>query len=151
MIQKIDHSIEAEAREIRRVFQVSYAIEAELLNADDNFPPLKRPIDSFLESEQTFYGFYENQKLAAVTEVKFDSDYLHIQSLVVDPKFFRKGIASKLIVFLFSTFKVPLFIVETGAANIPAITLYERHGFQKVKQWMTEIGIEKVAFEKRIS
>lgn len=149
MIRKIDHSIETEAIQIRHVFQVSYAIEAELLNATD-FPPLERTLDSFLESKQTFYGFYEGQTLAAVTEVKFDSDYLHIQSLVVDPKFFRKGIASKLIDYLFSTYQVSLFIVETGAANIPATTLYERHGFKKVKQWMTEIGIEKVAFEKRM-
>lgn len=147
MIQKIDHTIQNEAEQIREVFQVSYAVEAKLLNATD-FPPLKRPLKNFMETETEFFGYFKGTNLAAVTEIKADIQITHIQSLVVDPDFFRRGIASRLLEFTFHTFNSPLFIVETGAENGPAIALYESHGFHITKKWMTEIGIEKVALEK---
>ncbi|WP_436517449.1 GNAT family N-acetyltransferase [Ekhidna sp. To15] len=149
MIRLINHKIKEEAKQIRQVFQVSYAIEAELLQADD-FPPLKRPLENFLNAETTFFGYFEGAELAAVTEVKAEDQILHIHSLVVDPDFFRKGIASKLLEFVFNEFNLKTFTVETGAANGPAIALYEHHGFRIIRQWMTEIGIEKVAFEKQL-
>ncbi|WP_370089809.1 GNAT family N-acetyltransferase [Ekhidna sp.] len=130
------------------MFQVSYVVEAKLLNAEDNFPPLKRPLSAFINTNTIFYGYHKNEKLVAVMEIKADAQSTHIQSLVVDPAFFRKGIAGKLLSFLFENFNSPLFTVETGAANDPAIALYERFGFKLVKKWMTEFGIEKVAFEK---
>lgn len=148
MIKHLHHKVKDEAERIRHVFQVSYAVEAKLLGAENNFPPLKRPLEDFICSESSFYGFYENELLVAVVEVKVDRKKVHIQSLVVDPAFFRKGIASKLLNFLADTFETYSFTVETGAANGPAIALYARHGFKQVKQWMTEIGIEKVAFER---
>ncbi|MEP1033729.1 N-acetyltransferase [Ekhidna sp.] len=150
MIRLLDHKVESEAISIRQVFQISYAIEAELLQAK-NFPPLKRPLADFIASNTSFYGFFEQENLAAVIEVKNEENKIHIHSLVVAPTFFRRGIASKLLNFLFSEFDAQLFIVETGAANGPAISLYERHGFKLVKKWMTEIGIEKVAFERKVN
>ena len=149
MIQKINHTINSNANRIRSVFQVSYAVEAELLGAKD-FPPLKRPLEAFINAKTEFYGYFAGEQLAAVMEVYCESDSTHIHSLVVDPKYFRKGIASKLIQFLFENFDSLHFTVETGAANEPAISLYERHGFRLVKKWMTEIGIEKVGFEKSV-
>ncbi len=137
------------ALKIREVFQASYAVEAKLLKAEKNFPPLKRPLAGYIESDNSFYGYHEGVALAAVIEIKEANESTHIQSLVVDPVFFRKGIASKLLRFLFENFDSEVFTVETGAANNPAIKLYERFGFSLAKKWMTEFGIEKVAFEKR--
>lgn len=150
MILKIRHSEKANAEKIREVFQASYAVEARLLNAKD-FPPLKRPLEKFLNSENVFLGYYESDQLAAVIEIESKTDILDINSLVVHPKFFRRGIASKLLKRVFQDSDANLFIVETGAANGPAIKLYESHGFVKTRQWMTDIGIEKVAFEKVIN
>lgn len=147
MIKKLDNQKHDVAKSIRQVFQVSYAVEAQLLEAKE-FPPLKRPLEDFITSESIFYGYFEGQVLAAVVEVKKDQRIVHIQSLVVDPTYFRRGIASQMLQFLFDEFSCPQWTVETGAANTPAIVLYERHGFRIVRQWMTEIGIEKVAFER---
>lgn len=147
MIKKLDNKKHDVAKSIRQVFQVSYAVEAQLLKAKE-FPPLKRPLEDFITSESIFYGYFEGQVLAAVVEVKKDQRIVHIQSLVVDPTYFRRGIASQMLQFLIDEFSCPKWTVETGAANAPAIALYERHGFRIVKQWMTEIGIEKVAFER---
>ena len=46
MIALLKHKQQDKALDIRRVFQVSYKIEAELLGAI-NFPPLSRPLDEF--------------------------------------------------------------------------------------------------------
>lgn len=148
MITELNHQNEKVARKIREVFQVSYAVEAKLLDAEDNFPPLKRPLSAYVETDSVFFGYYDGAELAAVIEIKESDNALHIQSLVVDPQFFRRGIAGKLLEFLFKNFNVELFTVETGAANDPAISLYERFGFKLVKKWMTEFGIEKVALER---
>lgn len=148
MISKLDHRDKHIASRIREVFQASYAVEAKLLGAENNFPPLKRPLSQFINAESEFFGYQNGDRIAGIIEVKVDADKVHIQSLVVDPEFFRQGVASQLLNFLFQQFRSKHYTVETGAANGPAIALYERFGFKKVNQWITEVGIEKVAFVK---
>ena len=113
MIQKIEHSKKSEAEEISRVFQVSYKIEAQLLGAK-KFPPLSRTIISYKNSKNDFFGFYEHNNIVAVIEMKREQLSMHIQSLVVDPKYFRLGIASKLIRFVLNQYESNQFTVETG-------------------------------------
>lgn len=148
MIQKLNHTNIAIARKIRSIFQVSYAIEADLLKAID-FPPLKRSLVNFLRSETDFYGYFQDDELAAVTEVKSENNHTHIQSLVVDPYYFRQGIGAKLVGFVFEAYNTPLFSVETGLANIPVMSLYKKFGFIETKQWDTDHGVRKVRLEKR--
>lgn len=147
MIVKLTNSDTKIATEIRNVFQKSYVVEAELLKAE-NFPPLKRPLEQFITTDTVFYGFLIDEELVAVTEIKSNKAKTHIQSLVVLPKHFKKGIASKLLDFVFKSYaSSPLFIVETGAANIPAKNLYLKKGFKEVKEWDTDYGIRKTKFE----
>ena len=149
MIKKLKHTNTKVATEIRSVFQVSYAVEAELLKAVD-FPPLKRPLESFINSDTQFFGYLKEEELVGVVEINHTADFTHIQSLVVAPKFFRQGIAKQLMKFVFDTFDSNLFIVETGVDNGPATTLYLKSGFKEVKQWDTDHGIRKVKFERRV-
>ena len=147
MIQKLDPSQPVIAQKIWTVFQVSYAVEAKLLNAI-NFPPLQRTVEDFLSSKTVFYGFMQDYELAAVVEIAANPAMTHIQSLVVDPVFFRQGIAGKLIDFVFNTFHAPIFMVETGLANEPAKRLYLKYGFEEVAVWDTSHGIRKIRFER---
>ena len=119
MIIKIDNKRNVIAKEIRNIFQSSYAIEAEMLKAID-FPPLKRTISQFLNSNSEFYAYYLNQNIAGLIEIKNNQDLTHIQSLVVYPKYFRKGIGRKLVQFVLDTYKSIIFTVETGVDNYPA-------------------------------
>ncbi len=148
MIQKLDHTNRKTATEIRRVFQVSYVVEAELLGAED-FPPLKRTVEEFLSSDTQFFGYFSEEELAAVMEIRTFPDSTLIQSLVVDPKFFRRGIGGKMVQFALDNFPSEIFNVETGAANGPAVKLYEKFGFRIIKDYLTKEGIRKVRFEKK--
>lgn len=148
MIKKIDHKDLDTAREIRAVFQASYAVEARLLKASD-FPPLKRPLEGFTESSTEFFGYYSTGKLSGVVEVDQKTDKVHIQSLVVQPEFFRQGIGRALVNFVFENYSTPLFTVETGAENGPATRLYLQTGFMKLEEYETGHGIRKARFEKR--
>lgn len=150
MIKRLSNKEPETANSIYSVFQVSYAVEAKLLRAT-NFPPLQRKPEGFINSDNDFFGYFQDQELAAVIEIDHKEDSTHIQSLVVDPKFFRQGIGRKLVEFVFDIYKTNLFTVETGAENGPATQLYRKYGFIEIKQYETDHGIRKVRFEKRIS
>jgi len=149
MIIKINNKENKIAEEIRAIFQVSYAVEAEMLKAVD-FPPLKRTVAQFLNSNSEFYAYYLIENIAGVIEIENHKNLTHIQSLVVYPKYFRNGIGSKLVQFILDTYKAKIFIVETGIDNHPAIKLYKSFGFQEQEQWDTNHGVRKVRFEKII-
>lgn len=147
MISILDHSNKNIALSIIEVFQESYAVEAEILKAVD-FPPLKRPIEDFINSTNSFFGFTVDQKLAGIVEIKEEKEFVHIQSLVVKPDYFRQGIAQQLIDFVFSHYVTPKYMVETGIDNTPAVNLYLKNKFIEFKQWDTDHGVRKVRFER---
>ena len=149
MIEKLKNSDLEIAKKMRLIFQASYKVEAKLLNVT-NFPPLKRPLENYTESNTEFYGYSINDVLAAVVEIDTNNNRILIRSLVVHPDFFRQGIAGKLLIFVFETFQSNLFVVETGLENGPATKLYEKFGFVEVHQWDTSHGIRKIKFELRM-
>ncbi len=59
MISKLNQTKVETAERIRAVFQISYAVEAKLLQAND-FPPLRRKLNEFVESETIFYGVFKS-------------------------------------------------------------------------------------------
>jgi predicted GNAT family acetyltransferase len=117
MIKKLDNTDVYIAKQIYTVFQNSYKIEAELLRATD-FPPLKRSVKNFTKSTTKFYGYYKNNQLTSVIELIIKPEYIHIRSLVVEPSFFKQGIASELIKFTFKKFDSMLYVVETGQKKL---------------------------------
>lgn len=149
MIKRLEHSKPEVAKQIREVFQVSYAVEAELLKAT-YFPPLHRELADYIDTETLFYGYFEGTALVAVVEVRESKEYTHIQSLVVHPEHFRKGIGKKLCSHVMNKHTSEVFMVETGVANAPACQLYLALGFEKVSEWDTEYGIRKIRFLKKI-
>ena len=82
MIEKLHHKEPTISDKMRQVFQASYSVEAKLLNAID-FPPLKRPLKSYIESKTTFFGFFKNKKLAGIIEISHHNTTTHVNSLVV--------------------------------------------------------------------
>lgn len=148
MIEKLRNSDLKIAEKMHLIFQALYKIEAELLNAID-FPPLKRTIDDYMKSNSDFFGYMKNGELAGVVEIIHNNSYTHIRSLVVNPAFFRQGIAQKLMEFILNTFDSNLFVVETGFENEPASKLYKKFNFKEVKQWNTDHRVRKIKFEHK--
>ncbi|GLX79804.1 N-acetyltransferase [Thalassotalea insulae] len=144
MIIKLDNSNKEIAKQIFNVFQRSYKIEAQLIGTV-NFPPLSRSVRDIELSSTQFYGFIEGESIAAILEVELKEQQLDINSLTVDPHYFRKGIASKLISFALEKIKYSVAVVETAVVNLPAINLYKKHGFVEFKRWTPSHGIEKLA------
>lgn len=144
MIKKLDNSNEEVANQIFTIFQNSYKIEAQLIGALD-FPPLLRSAKEIGNSKTLFYGFSENECLAAIIEIVIEDKHLEINSLTVDPNYFRKGIANKLISYVLEIIDFSEAIVETAVVNIPAINLYKKHGFVEFKRWTPSHGIPKLA------
>lgn len=144
MITKLDNSNEEVAKQIFTIFQRSYKIEAQLIGTPD-FPPLLRSAKDIENSKTQFYGFSENECLAAIIEIVIADKRLDIYSLTVDPNYFRKGIANKLISYVLEVIDFSEAIVETAVVNIPAINLYKKHGFVEFKRWTPSHGIEKLA------
>lgn len=148
MIRTIPHKEEKHASFIKSVFQVSYKVEAQMLKAT-NFPPLSRKLDSFMSSVNDFFGYYEEDTLVAVIEIKDELTHKHIQSLVVDPNHFRKGIGRKLVEYILTKHNTNLFTVETGKENKPARSLYESFGFELLKTYTAAENIVKVRYQKQ--
>ena len=144
MITKLDNSNEEVANQIFTIFQNSYKVEAQLIGVID-FPPLFRNARDIENSKTQFYGFTENKCLAAIIEIVEEDKRLEINSLTVDPDYFRKGIANKLIRYVLEEIAFSEAIVETAVVNIPAINLYKKHGFVECRRWTPSHGIQKLA------
>jgi len=144
MITKLDNSNEKVAKQIFTTFQCSYKVEAQLIGTP-NFPPLFRSVKDIEKSKTLFYGYFDNECPVAIIEINFESKLLEINSLTVDPKHFRKGLADKLIRYVLAEFDFKEAIVETAVVNTPAINLYKKHGFVEFKRWTPSHGIEKLA------
>jgi len=143
MIELLDHHSEGVANQIYDVFQLSYRIEAGLVGSSD-FPPLRREASHIRSSDSQFLGDWIGVDLASVVEFSQSGDNLSIDSLVVHPQFFRRGLASQLLQSLLARERWESAKVETAAANSPALDLYEKFGFTESSRWLTADGIEKV-------
>lgn len=143
LIEILDHRYHETANQIHDLFQSSYRVEAELIGATA-FPPLERALWEVQTARSNFLGQWIGPELAAVLEYSADGTHLSIDSLVVHPHYFRRGLASRILRTVLEQGDWQTADVETAAANIPAIALYEKFGFYVSRLWIAEEGIEKV-------
>ena len=121
----------------------AYSVEAELLGIKDFFP-LKKTVEDIVRSQNQFYGYFLDNELAGVLELEeIDGQSSLIASMVVHPQYFRKGIASQLLKSLLETHKKDL-LVSTAKDNLPAVTLYQKHGFKQTHSELLPDGLELV-------
>ena len=147
-MELLDHHSDSVAIQIHDVFQISYKVEAELVGVDD-FPPLRRKASLIQSSDSQFLGQRIEGDLAAVVEFSESGEELSIDSLVVHPQYFRRGLASQLLQSLLARKPWKIAYVDTAAANDPALELYKKFGFSESKRWKTADGIEKVRLNCR--
>ncbi|MEM7343943.1 MAG: GNAT family N-acetyltransferase [Chloroflexota bacterium] len=138
------HSDRIEAEWIRQVLFDAYTVEAALIGMTD-FPPLRRSAANIQAAQSIFFGCLQTGKLIAVAEIEGEPlQQVTIASFVVHPSCFRRGVGSCLLRHTLEIFDKTPITVSTASQNKPAITLYEKHGFQITKHWTINNHLEMV-------
>jgi ribosomal protein S18 acetylase RimI-like enzyme len=136
------------APEIHRLFQRAYAVEARLINVRD-FPPLARSCSAIQEAKSEFFGARTEADLRGVIELEHQSGVVLIASLVVDPDYFRQGLARLLLQHVISIYAKDFLRVETATANRPAMALYASLGFELRGEFAKADGLRMSRLERK--
>ncbi|WP_232310369.1 GNAT family N-acetyltransferase [Mesobacillus selenatarsenatis] len=136
-----------ECAEVLDLQRKSYRIEADLIVTDE-IPPLKETFEHLQDCGETFIGCYIEGRLAGAISFKKEGEVIDIYRMMVHPEFFRRGIAQKLIAQL-EQIGYSEMIVSTGAANTPAVKLYEKLDFERQEDSVVGNGLVLANFKKR--
>lgn len=92
----------------------------------------------------------EGQILGAVAYV-CANETLEICRLIVSPDHFRQGIAGRLLAAVEQVeVAVKRIIVSTAENNLPAIALYQKHGYTVAERTILPDGLALVGLQKQI-
>ncbi len=148
MIKKLDLQDIKTAINVLELQKSSYKIEAEMIHFYE-IPPLLDTIESLKECNEIFYGYYMNEFLAGIISYKLLENILDIHRVAVQPCYFRMGIANKLIHFIEELHSnVNKIVVCTGKENEPAVRLYGKSGYRKVRDIEIAKNVYITEFEK---
>lgn len=148
-VNQIDHTSLEIAKAIWELFQISYQVEAELL-ALSVFPPLSRRVESIRECGSDFLGVKEDEKLIAAIEISKQEDALLINSLVVNPNYFRQGLATALVQQVLEDNASGIVRVCTATKNLRALSFYKKLGFVESGCFSCCDDIERVELKKTL-
>lgn len=150
MIVRLEVSEEDAARAVLALQRRSYRVEADLIGYE-GIPPLQEELDALRACSEEFHGWMESGRLAGAISFKRTQGELDIYRMMVDPVFFRRGIARELLRWTLGLAGVARVIVSTAAANLPARRLYESEGFLLVEEVSLDDGLRIVRFAKDVS
>ncbi|WP_353049950.1 GNAT family N-acetyltransferase [Bacillus sp. ISL-35] len=146
VIREIELNNVMAAAEVLDLQKKSYRIEADLIGTDE-IPPLKETFEQLQNCGETFIGYFIEGVLAGAVSYKKSGEVLDIHRMMVHPDFFRRGIAGKLLAEV-ERQECHEIIVSTGAANTPAIKLYEKLGFVRQGDSVVGNGLVIANFKK---
>jgi 8-oxo-dGTP pyrophosphatase MutT (NUDIX family)/N-acetylglutamate synthase-like GNAT family acetyltransferase len=146
IIREIELNHVMAAAEVLDLQKKSYKIEADLIGTDE-IPPLKETFEQLQNCGETFMGYYIEGLLAGAVSFKKEGKVLDIHRMMVHPDYFRRGIAGKLLAEI-ERQDCQKIIVSTGAANTPAIKLYEKLGFVRQHDSVVGNGLVIANFKK---
>lgn len=129
MIEPLELSDRPTATRILAIQRAAYTIEAALIGFD-GIPVLAETLEDLMESASflEWIGIRSEGSIVAAMATRTERGVCDIDRLVVDPAWFRRGLARSLVSTLADRRTVT---VSTGAANLPGIELYESMGFQQ--------------------
>lgn len=147
-IINIEDSLSAAA--VLDLQRASYKKEAELIGSDE-IPPLKESFEQLKACGEKFLGYYERGELTGAISYKRIGKQIDIHRVMVHPEHFRKGIARSLIEDLGKQEEeASEMIVSTGAANLPAVQLYQKLGFMCAGETIVANGLRLAHFKRAL-
>ena len=142
MITILNHRKRKVAKKILTLQKEAYQVEATYLGVSD-IPPLRDTTRAIMYSNEEFIGFWDGKSLIGSIAYEVSKGALILSRVMVSPSHFRKGIATALLQYLFSSKgEDSVYIVTTGAQNYPAIELYKKFGFTECQSYATREGIQ---------
>jgi ribosomal protein S18 acetylase RimI-like enzyme len=130
---EIDLADDVTARAVHTVGLRSYAVEAELIGFD-GIPALTETPAEMRDLPLRWLGTSgsDGTPVAFLAWQRTADGEVDIDRLCVDPDWFRLRLATELLLHLLAIEPDGDVLVSTGAANTPALILYERTGFQQI-------------------
>ncbi|MNC30921.1 Acetyltransferase (GNAT) family protein [compost metagenome] len=128
----------------------AYRLEAEMIGFHE-IPPLLETRDMLSRSEECFYGGFDDsgELMGAVAVQEESPGQLTVTRMMVNPDFFRQGVAGRLLEYIFGQYPdMDQFIVSTGKLNEPAVALYTKHGFVPAGLEEVAPGVELIEFHR---
>lgn len=130
-------------KQLLQLQRVSYRQEEILLGF--RIPRTEDTVEDLLASGEVFVGMVQDGILLGFFSFAADETTVDIHRVAVDPDYFRQGVATELLQFLFDAFgDIGCFIVTTGATNTPALRLYEKLGFKQTETFEPVPGLKMV-------
>jgi ribosomal protein S18 acetylase RimI-like enzyme len=118
---------------VLEVQHAAYAIEAALIGYPQ-LPPAHETLAALQATREELWLCEEGGELCGVVGLEQHADELVIARLFVAPAAFRRGIGSALVAHALARADGRRVRVGTGARNAPALALYERFGFRRLKE-----------------
>ncbi|MER5931409.1 GNAT family N-acetyltransferase [Streptomyces sp. NPDC002054] len=152
LVHPLDLEQDAVAEAVHRLGRASYAVEAELIGFD-GIPALRESLAELRARPLRWVGAADGDGglagFLAWEEPAAGDAAARIDRLCVDPAWFRKGIASQLVwYFLEEVAGGRAAEVTTGAANAPAVALYEGLGFVRGADFSPAPGLRMASFHR---
>ncbi|OEJ31181.1 GNAT family N-acetyltransferase [Streptomyces subrutilus] len=146
-IRPLDLADDDTAAGVHRVGLAAYAVEAELIGFG-GIPALGESLDEMRARALNWVGAVAGGgEIAGFLAWEEQAGGVGIDRLCVDPAWFRRGIASRLLRHaLTELFPGRPVTVTTGAANTPAVTLYTRTGFTRGRDFSPAPGLVMASF-----
>jgi GNAT superfamily N-acetyltransferase len=150
-IAPLDLADAAVAARLLELQRDAYRVEAELIGSDA-IPPLGESLAELRSCGETFLGAFLDGALAGAISWQVDGETIDLHRLVVAPAHFRKGVGVALVrAALKAEAGARRAIVQTGAANAPAVALYLQEGFERAGDVEPLPGLRIARFTKRLT
>ncbi len=114
-------------RTVLELQRSAYAVEAQLVG-DDRLPPLQEDEHALAAWRGRWVMAWDGVELVGAIAWTDHGDDLDIAKVMVSPAVMRCGIASALVSRVLQA-SPRSAVVATGRDNIPAVSLYAKHGF----------------------
>jgi ribosomal protein S18 acetylase RimI-like enzyme len=118
---------------VLEVQHAAYAIEAQLIGYPE-LPPAHETLAALQACGEELWLCEEDGELVGAVGLEHSDEELLIARLFVAPWAFRRGVGTALALHALAQARGRRVRVGTGAANLPALALYERLGFRRERE-----------------
>jgi ribosomal protein S18 acetylase RimI-like enzyme len=152
-IRELDLTDGPTAAAVHRTGRSAYAVEAGLIGFD-GIPALRESLAELRERPLRWLGAVPAAGTVAAFVAWQDegpqAGPVEIDRVCVDPTWFRRGLATRLLDHLMHDLAPDRdMVVTTGAANQPAVALYRRLGFTRTADFEPVLGLRMARFVLR--